>query len=151
MSVSWADDDERLGAELQAAGREVDAVPPEFAAAARAAFTWRTVDAELLELAEDAALAGLPAVRGAETAERRVLEFRGTHLSITIELSPEHAEGQVLPAGSYPLTKADLDGTTVEVEVDDSGFFGFSVSVQESFRLQLEVDGSAYVTPWVTA
>jgi hypothetical protein len=148
VSVVATDDDEVLWQELQQATREPDAVPPEFAAAARAAFTWRTVDAELLRLTEDAAM--LEATRAAGTTERRVLEFAGAQLSVTVELSSGLAEGQVLPPGSGRVAKATLDGASVEVEVDDSGYFRFAVGDQETFRLQLATEGAAYVTQWVT-
>ncbi|HST65765.1 MAG TPA: hypothetical protein VLM05_11305, partial [Mycobacteriales bacterium] len=46
-------EDARLLAELGAAVRDGQAVPERFRAAARAAYGWRTVDAELAELLED--------------------------------------------------------------------------------------------------
>lgn len=150
MSVSWASDDDRLWSELQEAVRQADAVPPELRAAARGAFTWRTIDAELLELAEDAALTGVTAVRGQDGDGRRTLEFRGTDLSISIELAAGGAAGQLLPAGPNRLTRSTPDGATTEVEVDESGFFRFPVAARETFRLQVEADGSSRVTPWVT-
>jgi hypothetical protein len=150
--MSWADDDDRLWQELQEATRQGGAVPPDHLTAARAAFTWRTVDAELLALTEEAAAVGA-AVRGAETTERRVLEFRGAEVTIALELAGDHAEGQLLPAGAagYRLSKATVEGETEEVEVDASGYFSFPVRDRDTFRLRLEVDGAAHVTEWVTA
>ena len=46
---------------------EIDPVPPEVMRAGYAAFIWRTVDAELAELAEDSMLAGAGSVRGTDT------------------------------------------------------------------------------------
>ena len=59
----WSDDD--LMAELAEAVAEEDAVTDRRREAARAAFTWRSVDAELMELLHDSALEAGAAVRGA--------------------------------------------------------------------------------------
>ena len=49
------DDDATTEADLRALFAHVDPVPPLLDDAARAAFTWRTIDAELAELMRDSA------------------------------------------------------------------------------------------------
>ena len=63
-SQQWGDDDHLLAA-LGEAVRAARAVPPEFTAAGQAAFTWRTIDAELAALTFDSAAAepAMPVVR----------------------------------------------------------------------------------------
>ena len=56
--TDWTDDE--LLAELRAAIAEADLVTDRQREAARAAFTWRTVDAELAELLHDSALEAVP-------------------------------------------------------------------------------------------
>ena len=68
--TSWTDDDEELWRELRTAVHESDAVDPRHVAAARAAFSWRTVDAELLRLS-DAVESDAALVRGSDSAEGR--------------------------------------------------------------------------------
>src|SRR4051794_33213017 len=70
-----------LLAELSEVFGHVDPVPPEVVAAARASFTWRTVDAELAVLAElafDSLVddTGGTLVRGAAAEQPRLLTFR---------------------------------------------------------------------------
>jgi hypothetical protein len=148
VSESWSDD-ERLWAELSDAAREAEDVPSEWRAAASGAFAWRTVDAELLALAEESAGA---TVRGDTTVERRVLEFRGSTVGLVLELGPEGAEGQLLASvrGVRRLTRTPLDAEPEEVAVDASGYFSFPVRAAETFRLRLDVGGSAHVTEWIT-
>ena len=92
----WADDDALLAA-LGEAVRAARAVPPEFTAAGQAAFTWRTIDAELAALTFDSATAepALPAVR-AEEAGPRFLTFAGSDLSIELEIGPDSIVGQIV-------------------------------------------------------
>ena len=51
-------EDQSLLAEVRAAAAEHDPVPADVVAAAKASFTWRSIDAELAELIEDSALVG---------------------------------------------------------------------------------------------
>jgi hypothetical protein len=148
--MSRHDEDELLFEELREAVHETDLFDTHYMAAARAAFTWRTVDAELLVLAEDVTLLELGALRGPEASDSRVLEFRGTRLSIAVEITDGRVEGQILPAQRCRLTKASLDGDILEFEVDESGFFQFRVRESETFRLQLAPSGVSQVTEWVT-
>ena len=147
--TSWTDDDEELWRELRTAVHESDAVDPRHVAAARAAFSWRTVDAELLMLS-DAAESDAALVRGSDPAEGRFSLFLGATTSIELELADGHAIGQVLPVRACRLVKGSVDGEVAEIDVDDTGFFRFRVSDREKFRLHLEADGKAHVTQWVT-
>src|SRR3954465_11627954 len=97
--------DAALLAELRAVLGEVDTPPPDVVAAAKSSFTWRTVDAELAELAElafdslvDADAGAL--VRGNE--QSRMLTFRAGTVEIELEATPAgsgfHLVGQIIPA-----------------------------------------------------
>ena len=74
--TDWSDDDE-LMAVLAEAVAEADAVTDRRREAAQAAFTWRHVDAELMELLHDSALEAGAAVRGAGDPGRLLSFGRG--------------------------------------------------------------------------
>src|SRR5437588_4729513 len=88
-----------LLAELSAMFDVVDPVPPEVTQAAYGAFAWRTIDAELAELAEDSLLTGTAGVRGADT---RLLTFEAPSVSAVVEVTElgvrRRLVGQVIPA-----------------------------------------------------
>ncbi len=106
----WADDDALLAA-LGEAVRAAKAVPPEFTAAGQAAFTWRTIDAELAALTFDSATAepAVAAVR-AEEASPRFLTFAGSDLTIELEIGSDSIVGQVVPAGSGHVDACPASG-----------------------------------------
>ncbi len=87
--------------ELRQAGQLLDPVPARLMADAVEMFSWRTIDAELAELAFDSAGAqAAAAVRGAEPP--RLLTFEAAELSIELELTGKAAEraitGRLIPA-----------------------------------------------------
>jgi hypothetical protein len=105
----------------------VDAVDPVPAAAVHAAigsFAWRTIDAELAELAYDSLTARESAtlVRGA--GDPRLLTFGVGEFTVELEVSAgAQVYGQVVPAG--PVTvQIRHRGGVVELAVDDLGRFG---------------------------
>ena len=64
---------------------EIDPVPQEVVRAGYAAFTWRTIDSELAELAEDSMLAGAGGwVRGTNT---KLLAFEAHNVSMVLEVT----------------------------------------------------------------
>ena len=115
-SQQWADDD-RLMAALGEAVRAAQAVPPEFTAAGQAAFTWRTIDAELAALTFDSAAeeAAVPAVR-AEEASPRFLTFAGSELTIELEIGSDSILGQIVPAQSGHVDACPASGPAATAE-----------------------------------
>ena len=100
------DKDATTEAELRALFSRVDPVPPLLDEAARAAFTWRTVDAELAELMRDSAdaeeEAGALLVRGG--GGPRQLSFESPRLGIELEVvatgpRERRLDGPAAPAG----------------------------------------------------
>jgi hypothetical protein len=80
-----SDRDDDLVAELREVAALVDPLPDEVMAAARSAFAWRTMDADLAELLQDAATdMSLVGVRGPETAT--LLTFQGPGLELEVEV-----------------------------------------------------------------
>jgi hypothetical protein len=146
--------DDRLLADLGAAVREGAAVPESFLAVGRAAFAWRTVDAELATLAEpEAAL-----MRGSS----RVWTLTTGDVTIELEATEDALVGQVAPpaAGSIELsvpTGADRGAGAgrgagpVTAPVDELGWFTLRPLPSGLFRLRLtRTIGSPVVTEWLT-
>src|SRR3954470_2494744 len=95
-------DDEATLAELRQLFTRVEPVPERLQEAARAAFTWRTIDAELAELMADSAEedVGALALRGA--AGPRRLSFESPAVAIEAEVTvtgpaQRRLVGQILP------------------------------------------------------
>ena len=150
-SQQWADDD-RLLAALGDAVRAAQAVPPEFTAAGRAAFTWRTIDAELAALTFDSAAAepAVPAVR-AEEAGPRFLTFAGSELTIELEIGPDSIVGQVVPAGAGHVDACPASGPALTAQIDEIGCFIISPLPASPFRLHCHLaSGGSVLTTWIT-
>ena len=119
------DDDDDLLGRLRAAVAQVDQVPADMIAAARAAYMWHTIDAELAELAYDSLVdAGERTVRSPGGA--RVLAFESPALAIDVEATEHGAVrrvvGQVIPPQRARIEVRHAGGVTV-VDADDLGGF----------------------------
>ena len=99
------DKDATTEAELRAIFGHLDPVPQLLEDAARAAFTWRTVDAELAELMRDSAEAASEEEAGVLVRGRhgpRQLSFESPQLGIELEVTEtgpreRRLAGQLLP------------------------------------------------------
>jgi len=148
----WNDDE--LMAELAAALEEETAVSDRHRDAARAAFTWRTVDAELAELLHDSALDAGAAVRsGAEGP--RMLSFRRAAVTLEVEVDGESVLGEVIDehaeeSGPAVVTLQRPDAEDRTTEADASGFFRFDAVEPGSVRFVVARAGWSLTTPWAT-
>jgi hypothetical protein len=140
----------------------VDPVPPEVIDQARRLFCWRSVDAELAELAFDS-LVDREVAMAVRSGEESVLEPRmlgfdatvdGTDLSIELEVSAVDGQctmiGQLSPAGAETLSVQTGDGSTVNVRVDEVGRFLLRPVPSGPVRLRVVHAGHAVQTTWVT-
>ncbi|NUR29729.1 MAG: hypothetical protein HOV83_28420 [Catenulispora sp.] len=130
---------------------EVDPVPPEVVRAGYAAFTWRTIDAELAELAEDSRLVGSGSIRGTDT---RLLTFEAPSVNVVVEVTEigdrRKLVGQLIPACSDTLRIEHPAGATT-VTVDEQGLFSADALPAGPARVALNTPGGgAVVTSWVT-
>lgn len=151
MTISDWDSDEQLAADLATAMRAEREVPARFIAAGKAAFVWRTVDAELSALTFDSARED-PLLAGtrAERAAVRTLTFAASALTIDLELTPDALLGQLLPAQSGELTLSVRDGSTRTVPVDELGWFSVRPRPSATFRLTFKPVGQqAVITEWI--
>lgn len=140
---------------LSALVARMDPVPPAVLEAARATFTWRTIDAELAELAfdstsSDAVLAG---VRSA-AAGPRLLSFEAPGLVIELEVSEigdlRRFVGQLVPPTAAELEVRHPTGAT-SASADERGRFTVDriPAGPVSVRVVLG-DGDPVETAWVS-
>ncbi|WP_066370660.1 hypothetical protein [Herbidospora mongoliensis] len=145
--TGW-DDDDRLLAALRDMARTRSAVPREVVDAAKAAFAWHDVDAELAGLVYDSALDDrlLTSVRG----DHRFLIFEVRDLTLEVEVGPEALFGQFLPPQRTTVVNRLRNGETTGSPVDDTGCFVIQPPPPESFSLSWTYEGRSVRTDWVT-
>jgi len=142
--------DDLLLAELRSAIEQHDPVPAAAAEAARAAFAWRTFDAEVAELlfdsARDDALAG---VRGA--GSDRLLSFEGDELAVELGVTglgeQRTLTGQIDPPARMSVEVRSLAGSTM-LETDGLGRFSFGIATGPVSLRVLRGEGPPLETPW---
>jgi hypothetical protein len=148
-SPTWSDDE--LLRELGAALREPP-VDEGVIRAAQAAFTWRTVDADLELLVLDAAsgVAAGALVRSSGPGEPRILAFHGERLSVEIEIDDAGIVGQLTPPRPGQVTLMTADGPQVTAQADDIGCFAFPPPAAGPLRLDCRLGDDRFITEWVT-
>jgi hypothetical protein len=144
--MSHSTDDEGLMEELARAMGQAAAVPDHRREAARAAFSWRTIDEELLALTHDSLELADAAVRSA--IDVRTLGFESDGLSLEIEVDGDRVVGQVLDADVDELVVESVDDGSQTAPVDSSGIFSVVVP-SGPVRFAVRVDGVPRHTPWI--
>jgi hypothetical protein len=145
-------DDEELLALLKTALRDGAAVPADFTAAGKSAYTWRGIDAELAQLTYDSeqdreAMAGVRA----EAASIRALTFTSPHLTIELEVSEDALLGQLVPTGEGTIEVLTQAGVAATIPVDEVGCFPVSPIPASPFRLRCRTAaGTSVMTGWIT-
>lgn len=145
-------DDEELLAALRQALAERQAVPPEFVEAAKNAFAWHNIDAELAELTYDSSrdAESAPSTR-AETASIRALTFTSAHLTIELEVTHDSLLGQIVPAQPGTIKVQLRDGAESTVPADEIGRFTVRPIPAGAFRLHCKTSADAdALTGWIT-
>ena len=129
-----------------------DPVPSTVIDAARAAYTWRTIDAELAELTADSALAAA-GVRSSSAP--RLLTFEGDGVEVEVEVAETGAtrrlSGQLVPVGPAQVS-VRWPGGTRETTADDLGRFAVEGVPAGSVSLAVVRAGVEHeiVTSWIS-
>jgi hypothetical protein len=145
-------DDEALLADLAEALRETRAHAAGVAARGKGAFTWRTIDEELLtaQLSFDSDHAPAASSRRAEPAgDSRVLVFTTQLRSVEVEVLPDRILGQFIPPASGDVEVEDEHGVVATVEVDELGFFLIEPVPSGLVRLRCTTPTTRMVTAWI--
>jgi len=145
----WYDSDEALLSALRAAVADAPPVPQSAVDAARAAYAWRDVDAELalLALAYDSCLEDCAVVRDAGGAAGRTLVFDGDGLSLEVELC-EGIEGQLIPPQPGRVELVDARGTLAQTRADQMGCFRLPLPDRGPVRLRCTTSWVSGTTDW---
>jgi hypothetical protein len=145
--------DEALIEQLRNAFR-ADGVPPNVTEAAKAALTWRRVDAELAELLSDSALDAEPALARGEALVRSVTFSAGKTI-VELEIHQDGKRrtllGQLSPAATWTVEVQGADGSAAEpVRSDLLGRFRIGLEHGGTVRLRLSGGNGAVIeTAWI--
>jgi len=150
VSASW--DDEELLTALRHALDSQSAVPAAFVDAAKHAFAWRTIDAELAELTYDSLTsAEYELSMRAEPASIRALTFTSAYLTIELEIAGESLLGQIVPGQPAAITIELQVGAGATLDADDIGRFSIHPLPAGLFRLRCRTaTGIETLTGWIT-
>jgi hypothetical protein len=140
-------DDDALLDELRAALQHAGTPTPLMTAGGEAAFSWRSIDAELAVLTEESAAAESAMVRGA-SASPRTLEFQGAHLSVEIEEAEAALVGQLVPPTPGRITLLSPTGELGQATADELGCFTLDHPSGELIRVRCETPSGALITEW---
>lgn len=148
MPESWQDDATLLAALADAVADE-EPVPPDVYRSATAAYTWRTIDAELAALTHDSREETDRLVGVRSTATDHTLAFQLRDLHLEVDVTADRILGQVVAPGPATVTLQAEAGTLRTVGTGDSGFFSMERPAPGSIRLRVDVAGApSFVTPW---
>lgn len=147
MTDRWTDD--QLVEDLARGLEQVDPVPTEVTEFAKAAFAWRTLDAELAELVYDSSQEELAGVRSDTTA--RQLTFRAPGVEIEVVMMSDDARrliGQLVPPQQATVELRYKDRVQ-SVESDHLGRFTFHDLPVGPISIRCITEGSVVQTDWM--
>jgi hypothetical protein len=151
-SPRWTDNEllSELSKALEPPPLEEPPVDESIIRAAQAAFTWRTVDAELEMLSLDAGLVQADAaqVRGTGPGSPRTFTFHGERLSVEMEIDDAGIVGQLVPPGPGRVTMVTPGGPQATTQADDVGCFALPPPPSGPVRLDCLVGADHFVTEW---
>jgi hypothetical protein len=147
---SW--DDDELLARLAEAQVAAASVPRDFIEAGKAAYAWRTIDAELAELVYDSALeAQSGVIVRAEEAHLRSFTFTSSAVTIEIEVTDRALLGQLVPLQAGEVEVVTSAGSTQVELIDEVGCFTIRPVPAGSFRLHCRTATGLFVsTGWLS-
>ena len=121
--------------------------------AAQAAFTWRTVDAdlEILSLEAELTVSDTALVRDAGQGSTRVFTFQGERLTVEIEIDDDGIVGQLTPPGPARVTLVTPDGPHTAVDADEVGCFSLPAPPSGPMRLDCQRGSERFLTEWTSA
>lgn len=139
--------DEALLAELRSAVEAAGHPTPAMVAAADAAMSWRTIDAELAALAHDSLDEEL-LVRSSATLPRS-LAFEAPGLTVEVECTDTGLVGQLIPPGPGQVVVHTPKGELPPVSADELGCFVVTGVTSGPHRLRCTTAEADVVTDWV--
>jgi hypothetical protein len=148
MSELTSQQEENLISLLRTGLDASDPAPADVTDFAKAALSWRDIDAELAQLSYDSSEEPA-AVRGVATA--RILAFQSSEWMVDLEYDPfsGHLMGQIEPPGQMTV-ELHVVGKVLRTESDDEGRFGFDGISNGPVALVIRIEGEQVVkTEWI--
>jgi hypothetical protein len=133
--------------ELRTAIRQAGSPTPTMIAAGHAAFSWRTIDAELAALTHDSLQDEMAAVRG-PAAPTRTLIFTAAELSVELEQTATSLIGQLIPPTSGEVVLSGPGGEIATATADELGCFDVERPRDGLVRLRCRTASGMLVTEW---
>lgn len=143
--------DDALIDQLHAALAAADPVPADVLAVAKASFTWRTVDAELAELAFDSATEELAGVRSHDAARQLTFDAPGVQVELMVHGTGDERRltGQLVPPQAATVELRSGSETLHATAADDGAFtFPAVPAGPVSIRCSLAAGGTL-ATDWL--
>jgi hypothetical protein len=126
-------------------------VPADFVAAAKQAFAWHNIDAELAQLTYDSREAHHELATRTEAASIRALTFTSGRLTIELEVGQDSLVGQIVPAQPAVITVLPRTGSEIVITADEIGCFSVEPIPAGQFRLRCRTSaGVETMTGWIT-
>jgi len=144
--ITGGEHDDALLEELRALANRIDPVPDRVHEGARAAWTWRRIDAELIALTRDSATEqeSSPALVRTTTGPR-LLVFESRHISIELEVTNDPDQRLRLVGQLIPPVRAEIEvqhgAGTLETESDELGRFVIEGLSSGPARLRCRLPG----------
>ena len=127
-----------------------DQAPADVTDFAKAALSWRSIDAELAQLSYDSSEeSATTGVRG--LVAERILAFESEEWMIDLEFNPfdGHLMGQIEPAGEMTI-ELHVIGRVLITQSDDQGRFGFEGIYNGPVAIVTRIGGEQVVkTEWI--
>lgn len=150
-SARW-DEDELLLADLKAAVSAAPEVPEHLLRAAKAVWTWRTVDEELAlaSLRFDSRLQPVGGLRSGEDEQSWTMVFDWPALSIEVEVLPGRLVGQLVPPLTGDVRLLTAAGEYAAATTDEVGSFVLDRPASGPVRLVCQAGNVQGQTDWLT-
>jgi hypothetical protein len=140
----------KIMALLQRELEQLDPVPPHVTEFAKAALSWRTIDAELAQLAHDSTdPATHPAMKSTASARLVGFETGDWIIDLRHDAGTSELRGRIEPARSVEV-QLHLTGAVLTTETDDLGRFTFEGVEAGPVALVIRVAGGESVkSEWI--
>jgi hypothetical protein len=142
--------EEKIMSLLKLGLQQSDPVPPDVTDFAKAALSWRTIDAELAQLSYDS-IDETTSATVRSTSSARIVGFETGEWMIDLEHDAATGElrGQIQPASRLEI-ELHVVGAVLVTETDDLGRFSFDGVEAGPVALVLRVEGDETVkTEWI--
>jgi hypothetical protein len=144
--------DEQLLSRLAEALDIAEPLPDAVLEAAKATFTWRTIDAELAALVFDSATEELAGVRSSEATRQMTFRTPGVEIElVVVSETSRRLVGQLVPPQAAEIELHHEEGTRT-VQSDNLGRFAFQDIPVGSVRLTCRLAGdleAVIQTEWI--